>query len=278
MKSIYDNVSASCSKITTKAYSTSFSLGIKFLSPPLRRPIYGIYGFVRLADEIVDSFHDFDKKYLITKFRADTIEAIEQRISINPILNSFQEAVWKYNIEWSLIDTFLKSMEMDIVQQEHDSESYSTYILGSAEVVGLMCLRVFTEGNFEMYDKLLPFAMKLGSAFQKVNFLRDIKDDYQILGRNYFPGINFECFSANDKEEIQNDIELEFTEALVGIKQLPKSSRRGVYLAYYYYKKLFNRIKQTPVERVMNERIRITDANKISLMFKSMVRHQLDLL
>lgn len=278
MKYIYDNVSASCSKITTKAYSTSFSIGIKFLSPTLRKPIYGIYGFVRLADEIVDSFHDFDKKYLMSKFRADTVEAIEQRISLNPILNSFQEVVWKYNIEWSLIDTFLKSMEMDIVQQEHDSESYSTYILGSAEVVGLMCLRVFTEGNSELYDKLLPYAMKLGSAFQKVNFLRDIKDDYQILGRNYFPGVNFESFSIKDKEDIQKDIESEFAEALIGIRQLPKKSRRGVYLAYYYYKKLFNRIKETPVERVMNERIRITDANKISLMFKSIVRHQLDLL
>jgi phytoene synthase len=278
MKIIYDNVSANCSKITTKAYSTSFSLGIRFLSPKFHGPIYGIYGFVRLADEIVDSFHDFDKVSLMAKFRNDTQEAVSQGISLNPILNSFQHAVNKYNIEWELIDTFLCSMEMDLGQKFHNEETFNQYILGSAEVVGLMCLRVFVEGDDVLFQKLKPFAMSLGSAFQKVNFLRDLKADYHVLGRTYFPGVDFKRFSTADKERIQNDIEIEFSKALEGIRMLPRSSGRGVYLAYYYYTKLFKRIKATPAEKVMSVRIRIPDLNKISLMFKSIIRLQLNML
>ncbi|CAG5017564.1 hypothetical protein DYBT9275_05799 [Dyadobacter sp. CECT 9275] len=278
MKIIFDNLSATCSKVTTQLYSTSFSLGIYFLKREFHEPIYGIYGFVRLADEIVDSFHGFDKEFLIQKMRNDTVEAITQKISINPILNSFQAVVHRYHIGWDLIDTFLLSMEMDLRKTEHNSDSYNQYILGSAEVVGLMCLRVFTEGNNDLYQELKPYAMKLGAAFQKVNFLRDLKADYQELGRTYFPGVNFNHFSAHDKEEIQKEIESDFSNALMGIKKLPTSSRRGVYLAYFYYHKLFLRIKATPPEKVMDARIRIPDSNKIGLMLQSLLRHQFDLL
>ena len=278
MKALFDNLSATCSKRTTELYSTSFSLGIHFLKPKFHAPIYGIYGFVRLADEIVDSFHDYDKVSLMEKIRKDTVDAIRDGISINPLLNSFQEVVRTYNIEWELIDTFLKSMEMDLMRTEHTSASYDLYILGSAEVVGLMCLRVFAEGNDQIFNELKPYAMKLGAAFQKVNFLRDLKADYQDLGRTYFPGVNFDHFSFREKEIIQNEIEADFEQALIGIKRLPSGARRGVYLAYYYYLKLFLRIKETPPEKVMNARIRIPDYNKVGLMFRSLLRHQLDLL
>jgi phytoene synthase len=278
MKILYDNLSAFCSKKTTELYSTSFSLGIHFLKPKFHRSIYGIYGFVRLADEIVDSFHEFNKDFLMNKLRQDTVDAITDGISINPILNSFQHVVHEYKIEWGLIDTFLRSMEMDLNQKEHTPESYSEYIMGSAEVVGLMCLRVFTEGNAALFDDLRPYAMKLGAAFQKVNFLRDLKADYMDLGRTYFPGVNFSQFSKADKETIQREIEEDFKLALIGIKLLPTSSRRGVYLAYYYYKKLYLRIKETPPDKVMNARIRIPDYDKVGLMFRSLLRHQFDLL
>jgi len=278
MKALFDNLSATCSKRTTELYSTSFSLGIHFLKPKFHAPIYGIYGFVRLADEIVDSFHDYDKVSLMEKIRKDTVDAIRDGISINPLLNSFQEVVRTYNIEWELIDTFLKSMEMDLMRTEHTSASYDLYILGSAEVVGLMCLRVFAEGNDQIFNELKPYAMKLGAAFQKVNFLRDLKADYQDLGRTYFPGVNFDHFSFREKEIIQKEIEADFEQALIGIKRLPSGARRGVYLAYYYYLKLFLRIKETPPEKVMNARIRIPDYNKVGLMFRSLLRHQLDLL
>lgn len=278
MKALYDNVSASCSKLTTKAYSTSFSLGINFLGKKLHAPIYGIYGFVRLADEIVDSFHDYDKKYLLKKFREDTLEAIQQGISLNPILNSFQCAVNTFNIDWELIDTFLKSMEMDLEQNEYDKDAYVQYIIGSAEVVGLMCLKVFTEGNQEMYEMLKPSAMKLGAAFQKVNFLRDIKADYLVLGRTYFPGIDFETFTCEEKETIQIEIEDDFKEALKGIKKLPSNARVGVYLAYIYYQKLFSKIKKVPAEKVMKTRIRIPDINKLGLLFQSLIRLKLNMI
>ncbi len=277
MKAIYDDVSALTSKATTRAYSTSFSLGIYFLDTKLHKPIYNIYGFVRLADEIVDSFHGYDKPYLMEKFRKETVEALQLKISLNPILNSFQETVHTYNIEWDLIDTFLKSMEMDLLQKSYTNDSYNQYILGSAEVVGLMCLRVFTMGNYKQYEELKPYAMKLGSAFQKVNFLRDLKADYQDLGRTYFPGINFNSFSFHDKEKIQEEIESDFEQALIGIKKLPVEARRGVYLAYFYYKKLFARIKETPPDKIMDSRIRIPDASKVGLMFNSLIRHQFNL-
>ncbi|WP_439559457.1 phytoene/squalene synthase family protein [Dyadobacter sp.] len=278
MKMLYDNLSASCSKKTTQLYSTSFSLGIYFLKPALRAPIYAIYGFVRLADEIVDSFHDYDKEAMMAEIRKATVEAIDKKISINPILNSFQHVVNAYQIEWELIDTFLKSMEMDLQKKDHTRDTFHEYVLGSAEVVGLMCLRVFTEGNKESFNELKPYAMKLGAAFQKVNFLRDLKADYQDLGRTYFPGVNFDHFSHVDKDIIQQEIQQDFDQALIGIKKLPGGARRGVYLAYYYYKKLFLRIKATPPEKVMNARIRIPDHDKFGLMFRSLLRHQFDLL
>jgi phytoene/squalene synthetase len=277
MKQIFDHVSASCSKLTTRRYSTSFSLGIRFLSKKFHDPIYGVYGFVRLADEIVDSFHDYDKVYLMKKFRADTVDALENKISLNPILNSFQQTVHSYGIEWELIDTFLISMETDLKSTVHDKESYDRYILGSAEVVGLMCLRIFTELDSNLYDALKPSAMKLGSAFQKINFLRDLKADYYDLGRTYFPEVDFEKFSSAEKEIIQADIEAEFNAALEGIKELPVSSRTGVYLAYIYYRKLFSKIKETPAEKVMSTRIRIPDINKVGLLFQSVIRLKLNL-
>jgi phytoene/squalene synthetase len=278
MKEIFDAISIKCSKTTTVSYSTSFSLGIKFLNKKLHNPIYAIYGFVRFADEIVDTFHDYDKQYLFAKFKADTYEAIEQKISLNPILNSFQKVVHTYSIDKYLIDTFLDSMEMDLKKQEFDKKLYDQYILGSAEVVGLMCLRVFCESNLEQYEDLKHYAMKLGSAFQKVNFLRDIKADNEDLGRTYFPEVNLDNFTLADKLEIEQNIQDEFDEALVGIKKLPTSSRKGVYLAYYYYTVLFKKIKNVPPHRIMNERIRIPNFEKMILMLKSNLRHQFNIL
>jgi len=278
MKHIFDDVSYACSKLTTKAYSTSFSLGIRFLGKKLHDPIYGIYGFVRFADEIVDTFHDYDKEELLEEFRHETWLAIERKISINPILNSYQYVVNNYGISTDLIERFFESMEADLRITSHTKASYEQYILGSAEVVGLMCLKVFTENNDELYEELRPAAMKLGSAFQKVNFLRDINADYKVLGRTYFPDVNFERFTAREKEQIQEDIENDFVQALAGIKKLPPNARRGVYLAYYYYRKLFLKIKKTPAENVMHERIRIPDYKKVSLMFQSVLRHQLNML
>lgn len=278
MKTLFDNVSAQCSKLTTRSYSTSFFLGIHFLGKKLKNPIYSIYGFVRLADEIVDSFHLYDKKYLLDKFRNDTYEAIEQGISLNPILNSFQKVVHEYSIQKQLIDTFLDSMEMDLRKQSYDRKLYEQYILGSAEVVGLMCLRVFCRNDEVLYEKLKYPAMKLGSAFQKVNFLRDAKADNEDLGRTYFPGIDLKNFSLQDKLKIEEDIDKDFKEALQGIRLLPLSSRKGVYLAYYYYMVLFRKIKKNQPHRIMTERIRIPNYEKFFVMFESTLRHQLNLL
>ena len=277
MKSLFDEVSASCSKITTKKYSTSFSLGILFLDKKLRSPIYSIYGFVRFADEIVDSFHGYDKKSLLQHFREDTYAAIENKISLNPILNSFQHVVHQYGIKMQWINSFLDSMEMDLHKQNYNNENYNKYILGSAEVVGLMCLHVFTEGDEKVFEELKPYAMKLGAAFQKVNFLRDIKADNEDLGRTYFPDVDLKNFKTHDKLKIEKEIENDFAEALTGIKMLPISSRKGVYLAYYYYTVLFKKIKRMPAQRIMNERVRIPNFQKLILMFKSNIRHQLNI-
>ena len=277
MKSLFDDISVKCSKLTTRTYSTSFTLGIYFLHNRLRNPIYSIYGFVRFADEIVDSFHGYNKKYLLDKFREDTYEAIEQRISLNPVLNAFQHVVHQYNIDVALIDIFLMSMEMDLEKQDYSKEKYEQYILGSAEVVGLMCLHVFTEGNKNMYKQLEPFAMKLGAAFQKVNFLRDIKADYKTLQRSYFPNVDMEQFTAQAKRQIENEIENDFKEALAGIKKLPASSKGGVYLAYVYYKSLFNKIKSVPADRVLTERIRISNGGKLRLMINSLVYYKMNM-
>ncbi len=277
MKSLFDQVSTECSKITTKKYSTSFSLGILFLNKRLRNSIYSIYGFVRFADEIVDSFHEYDKKRLFANFRESTYEAIENKISLNPILNSFQAAVHQYNIDISLIETFLDSMEMDLEAQVFTQDKYKKYILGSAEVVGLMCLCVFTEGDKQMFEKLKPFAMKLGAAFQKVNFLRDAKADSEELGRMYFPNVNLNEFSKIEKEQIEKEIEEDFNQALIGIRQLPASSSNGVHLAYYYYYRLFKKIKNLPPHLVLKKRIRIPNYQKILLMLKSNLKFQLNL-
>lgn len=278
MKHLFDNVSAMCSKLTTKKYSTSFSLGIHFLNNKLHDPIYAIYGFVRFADEIVDSFHDYDKKRLMKQFRRDTVIALQDKISLNPILNSFQKVVHTYNIEWELIDTFLKSMEMDLEQSEHDQQSYKEYIVGSAEVVGLMCLRVFVKGDAIMYEKQKPHAMSLGAAFQKVNFLRDAKEDFDFLGRTYFPDVSMKTFDQQIKKNIESDIEKDFQHALIGIKELPADSRLGVYLAYIYYINLFHKIKSIPAERILKERIRIPNLNKFGLLFQCYLRNQLNIL
>jgi phytoene/squalene synthetase len=278
MKALFDQVSYKTSKLITRKYSTSFSLGIYFLDKRMHDPIYAIYGFVRLADEIVDSFHDFDKAKLISEFRKDTVKAIEEGISLNPVLHSFQETVHRYSIEWKLIDTFLNSMEMDLEDRVYDRNEYEHYILGSAEVVGLMCLRVFAEGDLELYETLKPSAMKLGAAFQKVNFLRDASNDYENLGRTYFPGIDIRAMSNEDKKSIEDEIEGDFKEALQGIKQLPLGSRRGVYLAYLYYHKLFHKIKRVPPSKILTERIRIANSRKLTIMFDSLLRHPLNLL
>lgn len=277
-KALFDQASFNASRITTQLYSTSFSLGIRFLNKRFREPIYNIYGFVRFADEIVDTFHDFNKEELFFNFKRDTFRAIEQGISLNPILNSFQHTVNKYQIDHKLIHTFLNSMEMDLFKQTHSEVSYQNYILGSAEVVGLMCLSVFCDGNQVLYDKLRYSAMRLGSAFQKINFLRDLKEDAIDLNRMYFPELDLSCFDQNAKREIENDIDKDFYEGLEGIRRLPKSSRFGVYLAYVYYRSLFRKIKSTRAERVLRERIRVPDTEKIMLLLNSYVRHNLNLL
>lgn len=275
MKIIFDTISAACSKKITQSYSTSFTLGIQFLDRKLHKPIYNIYGLVRCADEIVDSFHQFDKNYLLNKFKADALEAIEQRISLNPVLNSFQETANRYNIGLDLLNTFFESMEMDLEKKEYNKETFDKYILGSAEVVGLMCLKVFTEGDILKYEKLKPYAMKLGSAFQKVNFLRDIGNDINELGRFYFPKSNGN-FTSNEKNNIEKEIEEEFKIALEGIRMLPLGARRGVYLAYSYYINLFRKIKKYSAEKVLLERVRLPASKKISLMFNCILKEKLN--
>jgi 15-cis-phytoene synthase len=276
MKSIYDKLSVEVSRITTQTYSTSFSMGIYFLNSRLRDAIYSIYGFVRVADEIVDSFEGYDKERLLSEFRTDTWEAIESKISTNPILNSFQQNVHKYGISHDLIETFFESMNMDLETTNHNRNSYDQYILGSAEVVGLMCLHVFTEGNMQMFQELRPSAMRLGAAFQKVNFLRDFQADYNGLGRTYFPDVNPEEFTIDQKNRIESEIEEDFRMALQGIRRLPATSKGGVYLAFVYYRSLFNKIKRTPVQRILKERIRINGSQKFALMINSLLQHKLN--
>jgi phytoene/squalene synthetase len=278
MKQLFDDISQEMSRLTTKRYSTSFSLGISFLHKDLHKPIYSIYGFVRFADEIVDSFHGFDKQRLLSDFKEETYKSISEGISLNPILNSFQWVVNKYDIPHELIETFLNSMEMDLSDHVYDKSTYDKYILGSAEVVGLMCLKIFVEGNSSEYERLKPLAMKLGSAFQKINFLRDLKADYQELGRTYFPGINMDEFNATVKKEIEADIEVDFKLGLEGIKMLPHKARFGVYMAYKYYFKLFKKIKQTQAEVILTERVRIPNRRKFRILLTSFLRHNLNLL
>jgi 15-cis-phytoene synthase len=278
MKALFDNVSLRCSRITTMAYSTSFSLGIRCMDKTLRDPIYSIYGFVRFADEIVDTFHDYNKAALLEKFRKDTFDAIRDRISLNPILNSFQRTVNTYKIENSLTEQFLKSMEMDLLRTHHDECSFKEYILGSAEAVGLMCLRVFCGGEHRTFERLKPYAMSLGSAFQKINFLRDLNDDYVGMGRVYFPNISMSHFNEETKKQIELSIAKDFEHAYPGIRQLPRSARFGVYIAYAYYLALFKKIRNTPSDKVLRNRIRIPNPHKAQLLAYSFFKHQFNLI
>lgn len=277
MKKLFDELSQQVSKAITKKYSTSFSLGILALQPSIRPAIYSIYGFVRLADEVVDSFHGYNKEVLLARLKEQTYQALDEGISLNPVLQSFQDAVHRYKIDRNLINQFLHSMEMDLKKVDYNQDLYMEYILGSAEVVGLMCLNVFTEGKEELYEQLKPYAMKLGSAFQKVNFLRDLKDDYQVLGRTYFPYIEMNFFDNCIKAQIEEEIAEEFKQAFIGIKMLPTASKFGVYLAYKYYLSLFNKIKRTSAENIMKERVRIHNTQKISLTMSSYVQYKLSL-
>ena len=275
---LYHDTCNECSRLITNRYSTSFSMGIRAFDEKFRMPIYAIYGFVRFADEIVDTFHTYDKAYLLTKFRKDAYEAIEQGISLNPVLHSFQAVVRTYQIEQDLIDAFLDSMEMDLHFQNYEDALYKQYIYGSAEVVGLMCLRVFCEGDTESYERLKSSARSLGSAFQKINFLRDMKSDYDDRGRVYFPGVDFKSFSQTEKDRIEADIKKDFDAAYEGIIRLPKGAKFGVYLAYVYYINLFKKIKNAPVAAVTNERIRVTDRRKVFLLFKSVFKSRLGMI
>lgn len=246
--------------------------------PKFRTPIYNIYGFVRFADEIVDTFHNQDKKQLLDQFRKDTHEAIAKKLSLNPVLHSFQKTVHEYGITADLIDAFLDSMEMDLEKKDYEWQAYNKYIYGSAEVVGLMCLKVFVENDLPLYDKLKEPARKLGSAFQKINFLRDIKSDYEERGRTYFPGLDYLQFNNLEKQEIEEDISKDFEAGYLGITQLPKGCRLGVYLAYIYYINLFKKIKNTPASTLAEERVRVPDSKKLYLLFSSAVRNSLNLL
>ncbi|MCC2598580.1 phytoene/squalene synthase family protein [Sphingobacterium sp. FBM7-1] len=275
MKQLFDELSYSVSKITTEKYSTSFSLGILALKPSIRSAIYAIYGYVRLADEIVDSFHGYDKEKLLKRLKKETEDALSDGISLNPILQSFQETVSRYSIDRRLINQFLHSMEMDLQKVDYNSDLYKEYIFGSAEVVGLMCLQVFTNGDNEKYQELKPYAMKLGSAFQKINFLRDLKDDYLVLGRTYFPNIDMAVFDNTVKYQIEKEIEAEFKEALIGIKKLPSSSMFGVYLAYKYYLSLFQKIKRKSSHEILSERVRVPNSEKAFVAFKSYLRYKM---
>jgi phytoene/squalene synthetase len=279
MKSLFDQISVDCSKIVTKTYSTSFSMATKMLHPSIRNHIYNIYGFVRFADEIVDSFHNYPKKLLLNRFEEDLYLSLNQKISLNPILNSFQHTVNKFEIDTNLIKAFMRSMRWDLDKKVYDNqEDYEKYIYGSADVVGLMCLKVFVKGNESQYKSLRPAAMSLGSAFQKVNFLRDLKDDYQELNRTYFPSVNFNHFDEVSKLNIINEIELDFELALDGIFKLPVEAQFGVYTAFKYYTKLLKKLKNTPSVNIQKTRIRVPNYQKMSVFAGSYLKYRLNIL
>jgi 15-cis-phytoene synthase len=279
MKSLFDSVSNDCSKLVTQSYSTSFSSAVKMLAPSIRQDIYNIYGFVRFADEIVDSFHEYDKETLFSKFEIELEEALVHKISLNPILNSFQNTVHKHAIDRELIDAFMKSMKLDLVKQEYKTtEEYHEYIYGSADVVGLMCLMVFVNGDKQKYNDLKVSAMKLGSAFQKVNFLRDLKADFEDLNRTYFPNTDLTKLTEASKNEIINDIEADFKMAYEGILRLPIEAKFGVYTAYRYYKRLLKKLKDTPSTEIKNTRIRVPDYQKAELLARCYVKYRLNIL
>lgn len=275
MKHLYDIVSERTSKFTTNTYSTSFSLGIKLFNNKYHQPIYNIYGFVRLADEIVDTFHDYDKDLLLDEFIRETWSAIDRGISLNPVLNSFQLTVNKFGIDRSLIQSFLDSMAMDLDKTSYDRLGYEQYILGSAEVVGLMCLKVFLDGDQKKYEELTPYAKSLGSAFQKINFLRDMHADVAELGRVYFPNLDIASFNEAQKKLIEEDIDKDFKHALEGIMKLPQGVKLGVYVTHVYYYKLFEKIRRTPAEKLLHKRIRIPDAVKYYLILTTYLKSNL---
>ena len=279
MKIIFDAVSHNCSKIVTNSYSTSFSLATKMLAPSIRQDIYNIYGFVRFADEIVDTFHDYDKEILFNDFEADLYKALDQRISLNPILNSYQETVHKYGIHKELYQAFMESMRLDIYKSDYlTTEEFRQYIYGSADVVGLMCLKVFVNGDQERYNELKESAMSLGSAFQKVNFLRDLKADYEDLSRSYFPHVDLAKLDEINKTKIIDEIEEDFRKGLHGISNLPVEAKFGVYTAYIYYKKLLQKLKAVPSIEIKNKRIRVPNYQKAGLLAKSYVSYRLNLI
>ena len=278
MVQLFHTTSENCSRIVTENYSTSFSSAIRMLHKDLQTPVFNIYGFVRFADEIVDTFHDYDKSFLLEQFKKETYDAIERKISLNPILNSFQLTVNEYNIDPKLIDAFFNSMEMDLNKKAYDCEGYKEYIYGSAEVVGLMCLYVFCEGKKDMYESLKDAARSLGAAFQKVNFLRDIKADFNGLSRVYFPGCDFNNFTEQQKNQIEEDIQDDFRLAHNGITRLPLKARFGVYVAYKYYLSLFKKIKRLEPARVLEERVRIPNYSKAMIIFRAGVKNQLRLI
>jgi phytoene synthase len=275
---LYTHTCLQCSKVITNSYSTSFSAGIKAFGKDLRLPIYAIYAYVRFADEIVDTFHNQDKAQLIAQFKTDTYTSISSKISLNPVLHSFQTVVNQYQIPHYLIDAFLKSMEMDLDKTAYNKNGYEEYIYGSAEVIGLMCLKIFCNGDDNQYQNLLPQAKSLGAAFQKINFLRDIKSDFDDRGRTYFPNVNFANFSNSDKKTIENDIQQDFDNALLGIKKLPDSSKKGVYVAYMYYIALFKKAKKNSATTLTQKRIRINNAHKMILMLWASLKIKLNYL
>lgn len=278
MLKLYNDTCMECSRLITHRYSTSFSMGIRVFDKKLRLPIYAIYGFVRFADEIVDTFHDYPKAALLEQFRKDTYQSIEAGISLNPVLHAFQQTVNQYGIERELIDAFLDSMAMDLFHNNYEDGMYQEYIYGSAEVVGLMCLRVFCEDNDALYQQLKPSARSLGAAFQKINFLRDMRSDFDERGRVYFPGVDFTKFTNEDKLNIESDIKKDFDDAYLGIIQLPKSARLGVYLAYVYYINLFQKIRKAPAKQITQKRFRVNDGKKVMLLCSSALRHSLNML
>jgi len=278
MKSIFDNISFSTSKSITKAYSTSFSLATKMLHTSIRQDIYNIYGFVRLADEIVDSFQDYDKITLFNRLKKEIELALSEKISINPVLNAFQHTVHKYGIERHLIDSFMKSMELDLSKLNYNTEAeYKEYIYGSADVVGLMCLQVFVKGDDTKFNELKDFAMHLGSAFQKINFLRDLKEDYEELNRTYFPNTNLDALDENSKKLIVLDIESDLNKGYQGIIKLPVEAKFGVFMAYRYYKRLLKKINKVPAFEIKNTRVRVPNHKKLYILTRSYVKYQLNM-
>ena len=279
MKKLFDQVSESCSRIVTESYSTSFTLATKMLDSSIRQDIYNIYGFVRFADEIVDSFHNYDKKELLDLFEKDLKKSIVDKISLNPILNSFQKTINSYQIDYELVDSFLNSMKLDLDKKKYlTKKEFDQYVYGSADVVGLMCLKVFVKGNKNQYNDLRPYAMSLGSAFQKVNFLRDLKADHDSLNRSYFPNLNIDEFDEPSKKIILDEIDKDFRHALKGIFKLPSSARFGVYTAYKYYLKLLNKLRKTHPLKIKSSRIRVPNYQKVNVLARSYVRYRLNIL